>query len=75
MEDSLSVNVMVAVWPALRDESLASMRTVGRTVSIVIEGERESATLGLPAASVNTPAAIATVPGAAELTVGVNVAE
>ena len=72
---SLSVKVIVAVWPARREAALEEMETVGRVVSIVIDGESEAAAvLALPAASVNLPAATETVPGAVELGVGVNVA-
>ena len=72
---SENVKVIVAVWPARREAALEEMETVGRVVSIVIDGESEAAAvLALPAASVNLPAATETVPGAVELGVGVNVA-
>ena len=72
---SLSVNVIVAVCPALSDDALDVIAIVGATVSIAMAGESEPAALGLPAASVNAPAATETVPAAVESVVGVNVAE
>ena len=75
VEDSLSVNVIVAVCPALSDDALDVIAIVGLPVSIAMAGESEPATLGLLAASVNAPAATETVPAAVELVVGVNVAE
>ena len=72
---ALRENPIVAVWPTLSARALELMTTVGRTVSIEIEGASEPAVLGLPAASVKAFAATETVPGATEVTAGVNMAE
>ena len=71
VEDSLSVKVMVAVSPLLSAAALLTMETVGATVSTVRVGESWPAMLGLPAASVNVPAATEIEPGVVELAVGV----
>ena len=63
------------VSPALRVALLPVIEIVGATVSIVIDGAREPAALGLPAALVKAAAATETVPTPVELAVGVNVAE
>ena len=74
VEGSLSVNVMVAVWPARSEDALDAIAIVGATVSIAMAGDSEPAALGLPAASVNALAATETVPAAVEFATGVNVA-
>ena len=73
VEGSLSVNVMVAVWPLRRAVVELVMVTVGDTVSMASDGARAPAMLGLPAASVNMAAATRTVPVADGLGVGVKV--
>ena len=75
VEALLRTNVMFAVLPAVSEETLDWIEIVGATVSIVIDGAREPAVLGLPAASVKAAAATETVPTPVELAVGVNVAE
>ena len=75
MEGSLSVNVIVAVSPALRADLLVATATVGATVSIEMDGDSAPAVLSLPAASVNVAAATETVPAAVDPAVGVKVAE
>ena len=74
MDVSLSVNVIVAIWPAQSADALDAIAIVGATVSIAMAGESEPAVLGLPAASVNAPATTETVPVPVKLAVGVNVA-
>ena len=74
VDDSLSVKVMVAVSPLLRDDLLLVMEIVGATVSIVIGVASEPATLPLPAVSVNVAAATEIDPGVVESASGVNVA-
>ena len=74
VDASLSVNVIVAVWPARSETALEVIAIVGATVSIRIGVESEPAALGVPAALVNAPSATETVPGVVEPGVGVNVA-
>ena len=74
VEASLSVNVIVAVSPALSADLLLAIETVGEMVSICIVGERELAVLPLPAVSVNVLAATEIEPAVVEVAVGVNVA-
>ena len=72
---SLVVNVISAVSPARTAARLLVIRTDGAIVSIEIVGLSVPATLALPTASVNLPAATETVPGAVDPAAGVNVAE
>ena len=72
-EFSLSVNVIVAVWPMPRVVLSLVIATVGTTVSIG-SVRRIDARLALPAASVNLPAATDICPDAVELAVGVKMA-
>ena len=74
VEDSLSVNVIVAVSPIRSAAELLEIATVGATVSIESDGVSWPATLALPAGSVKVVAATETVPGEVEFAVGVNVA-
>ena len=74
VEASLSVKVIVAVSPALRDVLLLAIAIVGEMVSIWIVGEREPTALPLPSASVNALAATEIDPAVVEFAVGVNVA-
>ena len=55
-------------------ETLLPIEIVGATVSIAMGVGSENAVLPLPAASVKELAATEIVPGAVELTAGVNVA-
>ena len=71
---SLSVNVIVAVCPALSDDALDVIAIVGATVSITIGVESEPAAFGLPVALVNASAATEIVPGVVDPAVGVKVA-
>jgi hypothetical protein len=73
-DDSLNVNVSVAVWPLTSVGVLLEIATVGATVSIAIAGVSAPAVLALPAASVNVPAATLTVPLPVKFVAGVNVA-
>ena len=72
---SLAVNVIVAVSPTLSAVLLVAMAIVGRTVSILIDGDRLAAVLALPTVSVNLPAAIEIPPAAVDPAAGVKVAE
>jgi hypothetical protein len=71
---SESANVTVAIWPARNVVGVELTVTVGATVSIVIGGDNELATLRLPATSVKAPAATEIVPAAVEPAAGANVA-
>ena len=72
--ESLSVKVIVAVWPAFSAGTLLATATVGTIVSITRAGESRAALLPLPAASVNASAPTKTEPGVVELRVGVKIA-
>ena len=67
---SLSVKVMVAVWVPLTLGTLDVTNTPGATVSTVMVVTVE-AVLGLPAASVKTPAGMLIVPLVVESAKGV----
>ena len=73
-EGSLSVNVSNACSPARSADRLEAMPTVGTTVSIVSGGARRATGLPLPAALVKERPITVIVPGAVELTAGVNTA-
>ena len=74
MEDSLRVKVKLAVSPDFREDLSEVMRTVGITVSTVIESCVTAALL-LPAASVKVLAWTLMVAGVVLLLAGVKVAE
>ena len=74
MDVSLSVNVIVAIWPAQSADALDVIVIVGLPVSIAMAGESEPAVFWFPVASVNAPAATEIVPGVVDPAVGVNVA-
>ena len=73
VEFSLSVNVIVAVWPTPRAVLSLVIATVGATVSIGRERTID-ATLSLLAASVNWPAVTEICPDVVEPAVGVKTA-
>ena len=70
---SLSVKVMVAVWPDFKAEAEEVMVIVGAAVSTVMEIVLEAVLL-LPAVSVKVPAATFKVAVAVVFAVGVKVA-
>ena len=73
VEDSLSVNVIVAVWPALSVLVELKRAIVGGIVSIVTSSTL-LAVLVFPVASLNTPAGTETVPIPAYAMAGVKIA-
>ena len=73
-DDSLNVNVIIAVSPLLRAALLLVITTVGATVSMEIDGDSVVMALALPAVSVKASGTTETEPATVELVVGVKVA-
>ena len=74
LEDSLSLNVIVAVVPAFKAALLEVIAMVGRTASTASGTFNEPATLATPLRSVKLPAATVIVAGPLKPASGVNVA-